>query len=52
MDDLENEESFQMVRTHRDCYPKGERVLLASESKCLGLIRASKEAEQQSRAWQ
>lgn len=52
MDELENEESFRMVRTNRDCYPKGERVVLASESKCRELILGKKQAERDSRASQ
>lgn len=37
----QNEESFCMVRSHRDCYPKGERVLLASEEKVKAILRES-----------
>lgn len=65
MDERENEECFRMVRAHRDCYPKWERVVLASESKCREMIQAKKtvdrelvaclrrteEAEARVRAW-
>lgn len=45
----QNEDSFSMVRANRDCHPKGERVVLASESQCRDLIRGKKQAERDSR---
>lgn len=32
------EECIDMVRNHRECFPQGERVVLASEAECRKLM--------------
>jgi hypothetical protein len=44
-----NEDCINLVRNHRDCFPRGERVVLASEEQCRKLIEERNEALRESK---
>lgn len=45
--EAQNEETICMVRNHRECYPEGERVILALEKNVKQILISCKNAKKE-----